>query len=228
MEPVRRSLIHDIDDVALPAGTFTVHVINRLGLTHYANNRNVQPVVQGITTLIDESEQGKILVHGRAGGQAVAALGLEAPVEIGRGRTAEGIAVYRLRADQLFISVPPGREAVTYAALVAAETDERVTVTDVTHGRAQLRLVGPASADLLSRVCGLDLSPDRVPDHSAHQTSVAKTTQLLIRSDWQSGLSYALVGARSLGEYLWRSLLAANNDPGALSVRRAAPPPPAA
>ena len=84
-----------------------------------------------------------------------------------------------------------------------------VTVTDVTHGRAQLRLSGARAAELLSRLCALDFHPDHFPDGAARQTSVAKTTQLVIRDDVDGGLSYSLIGARSLGGYLWRTILEA-------------------
>lgn len=169
--------------------------------------------------LIDESGFGKIMIHGRAGGQVAAVLGIEPPEAIGQGVFAGDTAVYRLRADQLFVSTPPGSETV---ALAAADTGgERVTITDVTHGRAQLRLVGPASAELLGRLCGLDLRADHFPDHTARQTSVAKTTQLIIRHDLVDHdlddgrlLSYSIIGARSLGAYLWETILDSGSDLG--------------
>jgi sarcosine oxidase gamma subunit len=44
----------------------------------------------------------------------------------------------------------------------------------------------------------------------AWQTSVAKTTQLVIRDDLDDGQpSYWLIGARSLAAYLWATLLEA-------------------
>ena len=92
------------------------------------------------------------------------------------------------------------------AALSSAGNGDMMTVTDVTHGRAQLRLSGPRAAELLSHMCALDCHPDHFPDGTARQTSVAKTTQLAIRDDVDGVLSYALVGARSLGAYLWATI----------------------
>lgn len=167
--------------------------------------------------LIDQSSWGKIMIHGRAGGRAAAALGITPPEAIGGGVVLGEIGVYRLRADQLFINTQPGSETAALAAPAAADTGgERVTITDLTHGRAQLRLVGPASAELLSRLCGLDFRRDHFPDHAARQTSVAKTTQLIIRHDLDDGRlpSYSIIGARSLGAYLWETILDAGNDLG--------------
>lgn len=221
MAPIKLSPVHD---AALQMGAVVVAESGWLVPSHYAKPMTALPTI----ALLDESPYGKITIHGRAGAQAVAALGLTAPTAIGRGLAANGVAVYRLRADQLFVSVPPGQEEEICAALSAVEASERVTITDITHGRAQLRLAGAPAADLLSRLCGLDLSPRYAPNHSAHQTSVAKTTQLVIRSDLPNDvLSYVLVGARSLGEYLWRSLLAAGGDLGLHPIGRAdlLPPP---
>ena len=42
--------------------------------------------------------------------------------------------------------------------LAARCPGELVTATDVTHGRALVRLTGPRAADVLAKVCGIDLS----------------------------------------------------------------------
>jgi sarcosine oxidase gamma subunit len=70
------------------------------------------------------------------------------------------------------------------------------------------------SAELLGRLCALDFHPGQFPDSSARQTSVAKTTQLIIRDDLDDGrvLSYSVVGARSLGAYLWEAILDSGRD----------------
>lgn len=164
----------------------------------------------GGLVLEDESHYGKLLIHGRAGGSALTALGLTAPAEVGD-RVGDGQPrAYRLRPDQLFISTAPGQEEATLAALMAAAGDELITVTDVTHGRAQLRLSGTRATEVLSRLCALDLDDTRFPNATARQTSVAKTTQLVIRDDLSDGRpSYQLIGARSLGVYLWTTLLEA-------------------
>ena len=159
--------------------------------------------------LADDSHRGKIMIHGRAGEQAVATLGMMAPAAAGQSARARDVAIYRLRPDQLFINTAPGGEAELLAALSSAGKGDMVTVTDVTHGRAQLRLSGPRAAELLSHMCALDCHPDHFPDGTARQTSVAKTTQLVIRDDVDGALSYLLVGARSLGAYLWATIQAA-------------------
>lgn len=164
----------------------------------------------GRLVLADESHHGKLLIYGRTGGQAVVALGLSVPPEVGSCAGDGQLRAYVLRPDQLFISTAPGGEAAALTALLATPADEMLTVTDVTHGRAQLRLSGPQAAEVLSRLCALDFDDARFPNRTAQQTSVAKTTQLVIRDDLADGRpSYRLIGARSLGAYLWATLLEA-------------------
>ena len=103
----------------------------------------------------------------------------------------------------------------------AAESapEEFVSVIDLTHGRALVRVTGPHAADLLARLCPIDLADDMTPDGSALRSSVAGVATDLIRDDQPAGLgnlrpSYLLHCERSSGRYLHDSLLAAGESLG--------------
>ena len=67
----------------------------------------------------------------------------------------------------------PGRGpalAARMSDLAARCPGELVTATDVTHGRALVRLTGPRAADVLAKVCGIDLSEGITPDGAAFRT----------------------------------------------------------
>ncbi|MFO7663371.1 MAG: sarcosine oxidase subunit gamma family protein [Chloroflexota bacterium] len=166
--------------------------------------------------LVDESHRGKIMIHGEGGGQAVAALDVLPPQLPGQGVVKDALSVYRLRPDQLFINMPPGAELGIIDRLtnILPTIAQLVTVTEVTHGRFQLRLIGPASPLVLGRLCGMDFHPEQFPNHTARQTAVAKTTQLIIREDIDELISYSIVGARSLAGYLWETMLDSGQDFG--------------
>jgi heterotetrameric sarcosine oxidase gamma subunit len=166
--------------------------------------------------LVDDSHRGKIMIHGERGGQAVAALAIDPPTLPGHGVVTDALSVYCLRPDQLFINTPPGAEQDIIAQLtnILPAIAQLVTLTDVTHGRFQLRLIGPASPLVLGRLCGIDLHPEQFPNHTARQTAVAKTTQLIIREDIGELISYSIVGARSLAGYLWATMLDSGKDFG--------------
>jgi heterotetrameric sarcosine oxidase gamma subunit len=98
----------------------------------------------------------------------------------------------------------------------AAESapEEFVSVIDLTHGRALVRVTGPQAADLLARLCPIDLADDMTPDGSALRSSVAGVATDLIRDDLAAGPSYLLHCERSSGRYLHDSLLAAGQSLG--------------
>lgn len=94
-----------------------------------------------------------------------------------------------------------------------ATSGEFVSVVDLTHGRALIRLRGRRSADLLNKLCGIDLRDGTTPDGSALRTSVAGVATDVIRDD-ESGPSYLLHCERSSGQYLFDALLDAGTEFG--------------
>jgi sarcosine oxidase gamma subunit len=99
----------------------------------------------------------------------------------------------------------------------AGDTGVGVAITDVTHGRADLVLVGPKSPVLLSRICALDLHPGNFSNLMAKQGSVAQTRQLILHQVLQTPAgsplpAYSLIGPRSLAHYLWNVILEAGRD----------------
>lgn len=91
-----------------------------------------------------------------------------------------------------------------------------VTVVDLTHGRALLRLRGPATLTVLSRLTSFDLDDRFVPDGAAWRTSVAGVVTDLVRDDAGGSPSYLLHCERSSGRYLVDTVLAAGADVGAV------------
>jgi heterotetrameric sarcosine oxidase gamma subunit len=175
--------------------------------------------------LCDQSHNGKIRIEGPTAGAMLQADELP----IGGGKAVEIGWIYRLRRDLFFVSVTSdvGETAVTLTNQAANHPD-LITVTDVTHGNAELWLIGPNSTELLSRLCGLDFHDSQFPNNTAKQSSVAKTTQLIIRHDLvapaglQTAPAYVLIGGRSLAAYLWQTILEAGQDLGIQPIGLAA------
>lgn len=111
----------------------------------------------------------------------------------------------------------PGLQATLVDRLErsAARAGELVTVIDVTHGRALVRLTGERSADLLAKECELDLSGVSCPDGRALRSTVAGVVTDLVRDDRGGRRSYLLHCERSSGQYLFDSLLDAGREFGA-------------
>ena len=170
--------------------------------------------------LADEMPNGKLLLEGdQAESVLMAAFDLDS-LQINEGRD----GIYRLRNDLFFISTPPGREVSTQKKLTTASaaSEQFVTVTEVTHGRVEIRVIGPDSQALLSKLCGLDFHSSAFPNETAKQSSLAKTTQLIIRRDIGELPAFSIIGTQSLGPYVWDTMMEAGKEFGLVPIGRAA------
>jgi heterotetrameric sarcosine oxidase gamma subunit len=185
-------------------------------------------------TLTDCTPLAKVHVRAPWNGAMAKALG----VPFGRAaRDGTGLVIGSGPGEWLVLA-PAGeaRPVVGRLERTAAESapQEFVSVVDLTHGRALVRVTGPHAADLLARLCPIDLADDMTPDGSALRSSVAGVATDLIRDDLPAGPSYLLHCERSSGRYLHDSLLAAGESLGigvdgfaghGLGPSAAAPPP---
>lgn len=173
-----------------------------------------QAAAQQHVALADCSANGKLIVEGTQVEKVIQALGELPELAIGQGAAASPHHIFRLRQDQFFISTPIGEEGAVQEQLHAAAAPlvSLITFTPITHGRAELWLVGPQAAELLSRLCGLDFHDQPFPNLSARQSSVAKTRQLILRRDLGQLPAYALIGGRSLAAYLWETIMVCGRD----------------
>lgn len=139
--------------------------------------------------LVDLS--GQLLLHIR-GVQLPAAM----PATIGDVLAIDEGLSTRLRSDIcLTIGVPPERIDVGGEALL--------TITDITHGRGHLLLLGKHAPDVLVKVCGLDFADAAFPNNHVVQTSLAKARTTIVRHDRDGVPAYHLIVGYSLAEYVW-------------------------
>ena len=162
--------------------------------------------------LADESANGKILVEGDAAASALGSvLGL-GEIDVLEGVALAECTAYRLRPDHFFLSTAPGGDLALRRKLEVGSEGGFVTVTDMSHGWSEIRVLGPVGPSLMSKVCGLDFDNAGFPAGTARQTSVAKTNQLVLRTKWGGQPAFSLLGARSLAAYLWTVLLEAGAE----------------
>jgi heterotetrameric sarcosine oxidase gamma subunit len=168
-------------------------------------------------TVTDHTPLTKVQVRAPAGGALAKVLG----VPFGRAARDAGELLVGSAPGQWLVLAPPGTAgavALRLGALAAdAAPDEFTTVTDLTHGRALVRLTGPQAPDLLARLGPADLHDDMTPDGAAFRTPLAGLATDLIRDDQDGTRSYLLHVERSSGQYLYDTLMAAGH-PFALAV----------
>lgn len=98
---------------------------------------------------------------------------------------------------------------------LTAGVGEYVTVIDLTHGRALMRLTGQDAPKLLNKICAINLSDAVTPNYSAFRSSVAKLVSDVIRDDLDDGTrSYLIHCERSSGQHLFDCILDAGVEFG--------------
>ncbi len=179
----------------------------------FSSAKHEAEAARTMLALFDSSARGKLEILGAdADGFLQDSLG-SGPLEIGCGHAVSWGHLYRLRQDLYFGTTRGSATEIVNELHAAAHRGQWfVTLTEVTHGRSELWLVGPQSRSMMAKVCALDLQPSAFPDGAAAFGSVAKTTQLILRKDVAGLLCFALIGPRSLGDYLWKVLLEAGEE----------------
>ena len=115
------------------------------------------------------------------------------------------------------VLAPPGMEDGVVDRLASGAvttTGELVTVVDLTHGRALIRLTGTQSSELLAKETAVDLSDPAFPDGAALRTAVAGLATDVVRDDQGGVTSYLVHCESSSGQYLFDSLLDAGAEFG--------------
>jgi heterotetrameric sarcosine oxidase gamma subunit len=165
-------------------------------------------------TITDHTPLAKVQLRAPWNGAMAKALG----VPFGRAAREEGWLVAGSGPGEWLVLAPPGAAAAVAGWLAAtaadAAPDEFVSMTDLTHGRALVRITGPDTAGLLARLCGADLHDDMAPDGAALRTAVAGVATDIIRDDQAAVPSYLLHCERSSGQYLFGALVSAGESLG--------------
>jgi heterotetrameric sarcosine oxidase gamma subunit len=168
----------------------------------------------GELTLTDCTPLAKVLLRAPVAGRMAG----ELPVPFGRAaRDQAGILVVGSGPGEWLLIAPPGQAAdlaARYGNVATRLPGEAVSIIDLTHGRALMRLTGTRAAEVLSAVCSIDLSESVTPDGAAFRSSVAALATDVIRDDLAGVPSYLLHCERSSGLYLFDSVLSAGRDFG--------------
>ena len=165
-------------------------------------------------TITDCTSLAKVAV--RAPWNAAMAAALEAP--FGRAVRRDDSLVVGSGPGEWLVLAPPGTAPQVVVRLetaaARAAADEFVTVVDLTHGRALVRLTGERSASLLASLCPVDLADDMFPHGAALRSAVAAVATDIVRDDAAGTRSYLLHCERSSGRYLFEALVSAGEPVG--------------
>jgi heterotetrameric sarcosine oxidase gamma subunit len=165
-------------------------------------------------TITDCTPLAKVHVRAPWNGAMAKTLG----VPFGRAMRDSGELQIGAGPGEWLVLAPVGAASRVLARLEAAAAEsapeEFVSVIDLTHGRALVRITGGQAADLLARLCPIDLDDDMTPDGSAFRSAVAGIATDVIRDDSGGTPSYLLHCERSSGQYLFDALVSAGETFG--------------
>lgn len=201
-EPTARSPIAVTSPAAVTAGW------------HVSRRRS-----EAALTLADWTPLAKVLVRTSPGGAVAQAL----RVECGRARrTTSGTLIIRPGPDEWLVLGPPGDGPGLVAQWEGVATDDLTTVTDLTSGRALLRLTGARAPDVLAKLCAVDTHAGS--DGTVFRSTVAGVVTEVVRDDRPGSersspeRSYLLACDWSLGQYLSDVLTDAGGEFGLQST----------
>jgi heterotetrameric sarcosine oxidase gamma subunit len=171
-----------------------------------------------VLTITDCTPLAKVHLRAPWNGAMAKALG----VPFGRADREQGWLVIGSGPGEWFVLAPPGAAAAAAGWLgtmaAGSAPEEFVSVVDLTHGRALMRITGPDAAGLLARLCGADLHDDMAPAGAALRSAVAGVSTDIVRDDIMNDRawvpSYLLHCERSSGRYLFGALVSAGEPLG--------------
>ena len=161
--------------------------------------------------IMDCTPLAKVLVLASTDGKLARTLG----VPFGRAaRDEHGTLVVGSGPGEWLLLSSPGANPSVIGRVEEVPDEGLVSVFDATHGRALMRITGARAADLLAKVCGVDLSDGVTPNRAAFRSSVAKLVTDVVRDDRDGERSYLLHCERSSGQYLFDALIDAGEEFG--------------
>lgn len=127
-------------------------------------------------------------------------------------RNGSGVMVSTAAPGEWWLIGPPHANPIGGIKFESAGRDELVSILDLTHERAAVRLTGAAAPRLLAKVCAIDLSDEITPNGAALRSSVARVVTDIVRDDSNGERSYLLHYERSYGQYLFDALVDAGGE----------------
>jgi len=158
----------------------------------------------GLARIEQVSGFGMISVRGTLGDAAFQAAvhsstGASVP-ERGTVTTVAGRTLAWMSRDEVLVVCPAADTAGLVTALTKGLEGTHHMVTDVSDARAVFRISGPASRDVLGKVCPVDLRPATFQAGQFRRTRMAQVACAFWAED---ATTFTMVGFRSVQDYVW-------------------------
>ena len=123
----------------------------------------------------------------------------------------DGVLIARLSPGELLLLSSPASPSIS-ALTSVPDANYRCYPVHRQDSHYWFSLTGPRCPEMFVKLCAVDLSPDAFENHSVAQTSVAKTSAIILRHDNNDMLYYYLLGDSSTMLYMWTCLVDAMKE----------------
>ena len=123
----------------------------------------------------------------------------------------DGMLVARLSPGELMLLADPSDPSDEMMAF-SLEDDYQCYSVRRQDSHYWFSLAGALCSDMFAKLCGVDLSGANFQNHSIEQTSVARTSAIILRHDIDYAPRFYLLGDSSTRQYMWSCLADAMNE----------------
>ena len=216
--PVKKSAFHHKQ---LAIGAHMVERDGWLQSAYYSSVDRESRLLSEGAGVCDTSPTGKLLLQGDGLGDFLRNVLLidEAPA-VGEARLISVPAngrLARLTTDECLVLCETA-DLRNWIAALGEGGDDCVHLLDHTSGLAGVRLTGPGSGQLLSKLSELNTSPESFPNLACAQSMFAEIHGTLIRTDLGPIPSFDLFFPREFGECMWDAIFEAGVEFGVGAV----------
>jgi sarcosine oxidase subunit gamma len=124
----------------------------------------------------------------------------------------DGVLAVRLSPGELMLISDPDASATEALSMTSFEATYKCYPVRRRDSHYWFALGGRRAHEMFAKLCGVNLSPEVFVDHAVAQTSVARTSAIIVRHDNESALRYYLLGDSSTVLYMWNCLVDAMKE----------------
>lgn len=123
----------------------------------------------------------------------------------------DGVLVARLSPSEFLLLSNPARP-VSDLTTSSSEATYNCYPARRQDSHYWFAITGSRAAEMFAKLCGVNLSPEVFANHAVAQTSVARTSAVIVRHDIEDALNYYLLGDSSTLLYMWNCLVDAMKE----------------
>lgn len=172
-----------------------------------AQQENLFPISQTGSFIIDMTLYAKTGLRGKTASKVIEQAGLALPAKPNQAIDSELATVLRLSDKEYWLLT--NSENKDLPELKMSDDCYKVFCQD---SHAWLSFKSPFKADVMAKLCGVDLREPAFPLGAIAQTVVAGSNAIIVHHKWDKEAVFSILCDRSVAHYLWMVMLDAMDE----------------